>query len=471
MHKYRLEFSSETLNEARLRDVLEREFKIASILIVRDTPVLTTTSAPKATSDTQKAVVSLLSDGKPWRRKAILLSLMPAVPQAEVANAIVRMLANGLMKKVQHGVYLLNGVEQTESTQIPRLNRGPESPTVLKAMDLLSSPRSASFLRIELGVTRQRVDQMTKKLMAEGRIRRFPVSGEQGAFIYVRTENAGKETILLRAPNLHETRGRIISTFLPETLARFDDIASLVRVAGHQVKTYLQQLSTQGLVITFKLGNRSYAAITPRGLDHPQYDRDAVKVTTADPLRDFGRLRARFIQILDVLGEAKTIDLTYGLPFKKDIGRANGSGQVVQRLTQSGLIQKISVESGRHSGYRLTKKGEFVAAVLKKHIPEIDVSALHERIRMGHEGRIREIRQRVLSKGRGAASTTQDSIIGALKAFGPLSTSEIQEKMDTKFTNPKSINLALRTLERRSVIVCLGVAGRGRAKTWAIKTE
>ena len=37
MHRYRLEFAAQSLDESRLRDLLERDFGLSGIVIIRDT--------------------------------------------------------------------------------------------------------------------------------------------------------------------------------------------------------------------------------------------------------------------------------------------------------------------------------------------------------------------------------------------------------------------------------------------------
>ena len=82
----------------------------------------------------------------------------------------------------------------------------------------------------------------------------------------------------------------------------------------------------------FRLGQRWYVGLTPRGYEHPQYVLDAPKAQPANLLKDFGEINTCFLQTLFVLGEARTMDITDTLPREFFDGQKYKSGQVTQRL-------------------------------------------------------------------------------------------------------------------------------------------
>jgi hypothetical protein len=78
MYRYTLKFAARSLDESRVRDVLEQEFGLSAIAIVRDgpdTPVATRElplAAPEPRRDVESLLMGCFADGKPWRRKALI---------------------------------------------------------------------------------------------------------------------------------------------------------------------------------------------------------------------------------------------------------------------------------------------------------------------------------------------------------------------------------------------------------------
>ena len=206
MHRYRLEFAAQSLDESRLRDLLERDFGLSGIVIIRDTagsyappPLLT----PPPGADLERALSNLLADGKPWRRKALIEKIHPLATTTKINAALIRMERAGAIRKPRHGVYISSIAPTPGEADIPPMNMAVERPSHQRLMPMLTKAMSAGDLRERLGVSRQRVDQMLKAMMKDGNVRRFEVAGEGSEYVYIRTEYFDKEILVRRAPSLH----------------------------------------------------------------------------------------------------------------------------------------------------------------------------------------------------------------------------------------------------------------------------
>jgi len=304
--------------------------------------------------------------------------------------------------------------------------------------------------------------------MKEGKVRRFEVAGEKGEFVYVLSECFDKDCLLIRSPILRSPRERLLSSLSPETMCRAADLSLVALSSSPKLRQYLEQLSALGLIITFKLGQHTYVGITPRGLGHPQYDSDAPKCEAADILADFGEVRVQFVQNLELLGSVRTIDLTYAMPKGYFDDKAHASGQVIQGLEKAGIIEKAEAEDGRHPLYSLTGKGRFISGILARVNSPPSIAQLRRIIAERHREKSELMQSLGLKKVNSElpiGSPTQAAIVRALGEAGPLTTTQIALKMDTKFKNPRSVHLALRTLKERGVI-CLAAIGPKKENIW-----
>jgi DNA-binding PadR family transcriptional regulator len=161
-----------------------------------------------------------------------------------------------------------------------------------------------------------------------------------------------------------------------------------------------------------------------------------------------------FLQVLFVLGELRTIDMTRALPEDALSDVAYGSGQVIQRLEHSRLIESVPREGGKQVSYRLTAKGKFATAILNRLRPPPsagDLRAEMDRRRQRHTERMRQVGLKN-STTACAGSPTQEAALRALRTFGPLTQRQINEAMDIKFKHPRSLDLALHEMEKRGVV-------------------
>lgn len=459
-----------SLDESRLRDVLEREFRLSAIAIVRDGPegqiIPPTTAEPKTELDT--VLLMCLSNGKPWRRKALIERASSAGSLNVIHRSLMRLERTGVIRKIRHGVFISADAAVGAEREIPPLNMDVRRPTNSKTLELLTTPRSASDLREILKVTRQRIDQILKKMIKERIVRRFEVAGEKGKFMYVLSEHFDQDVLLKRSPILRSPRERLLSSLSPQTLCRAADLSLIALSSSSKTRHYLEQLSALGLSMSFKLGQHTYIGITPRGLAHPQYDSDAPKCEPADIVADFGEARVRFVQYLELLGSARTIDLTYAMPKGYFEGKGRGSGQIIQGLEGAGIVQRAELNDRGHPLYALTDRGRFLSCIMARVNALPSAADLQRVISERHHERSELIRSASLKASRVSrtGSPNQAAIIRSLEV-GPLTTPQIIAKMDTKFKNPRSVHLALQTLHRRGLIRLAGINAK-KQNVWTL---
>jgi DNA-binding MarR family transcriptional regulator len=366
MHRYSITFDAPTIDEIRLRELLEREFRLARVSITRETGSGALPEESKSPSKLEKAILEILSDGQAIRRKQLQNFLGQPPNRRFLDGTLRRLIDRGEVEKVRHGVYIRAGATHPDSSKIPPLNYDAAHPARDRVLKLLSEAHSAVELRTELDVSRQRVEQIVKVLMHEGLVHRIPAPGERGQHLYLRTDIDPNKALLGRQPFLTDVRAKVLSVHSPETIHRARDVSKVRGTSHWAVVKSLKKLSAQGLLYTFKIGQHFYVGLTPRGYEHPQFDLDAPKAQPADLFEDCNKATIWFLQALSVLGPARTIDVTDTLPegFYGAVGYK--SGQVTQRLQMASLIEADSKKSGKQSRYRLTAKGSYTAAVLNR---------------------------------------------------------------------------------------------------------
>jgi DNA-binding HxlR family transcriptional regulator len=369
----------------------------------------------------------------------------------------MRLKRSGAIRKIRHGVFISADAAEGADAEIPPMNVGEknvpgkrqiERPTYDKLVAMLNKPRSSGELREALGISRQRIDQLLKKLLEEDKLWRFEFTSERGNFVYVLSEFYNKGDLSIRSPILRGPRDRLLSALSPENWCRAAEL-SLIALSSKGLVDHLEQLSALGLITKFKLGHHTYVGITSQGIAHPQYDRAAPKCRPADLLADFGEARVKFVQYLQLLGSARTVDLTYAMPKGYFDGKPQGSGQIIQALEHAGIVQKVEAGSRRYPRYSLTDKGSFLSGVFARVNAPPSVKDLRESIaerKRENSERLRRIRLSKISRELLIGSPNQAAIVHALGQAGrPLTTMQILN-MDIKFNNPRSIHLALHAL-------------------------
>jgi DNA-binding HxlR family transcriptional regulator len=444
---YSLELSAKALHESRLRGVGEYAFQLSGMVILRiRASAMSTVKSQGTIAALESAILDLLSDKRPWRRKRVFENVRNLGSAPKIYTALQRLESGGEIKRARHGVYLSAEAPLPDEKDIPPLHMVVDRPSFSKAVDLLREPKSSIELQEALGVSRQRVDQIVKSLMRNGTLLRSEVSGERGAFIYILSDMHRSAAIVRRNPKFHVSRARLLSALSPDVLARASDVAAAAAQPFATIGEYIKQLAAGGFILGFKLGRHRYVVITPRGIQHPQYDKYAPKAAPADIVADLGETRIRFIELLSVLSAAATLELTYAMPTGYFDSAAQKASQIVQRLERAGIVEEVRAAPGEHPKYRLTELGHFVASVIRRtRIPPAE----QELIQSIAKRRAFAARQEAERRW---ASPTQKSILTALQIFGRLSAKQLNDHMEEKFSNCGSIYFAMRTLTKRGAI-------------------
>src|SRR6478735_2985526 len=100
------------------------------------------------------------------------------------------------------------------------------------------------------------------------------------------------------------------------------------------------------------------------------------KASPVDFVSEMGEIKSKFLQAIKVLGgSAKTVELTYALGEEIFGDAGYSSGQVMQRLQLSGLVERISAKDQKGYGaFKLTRTGEYVASVIDRFLPPPSLS-------------------------------------------------------------------------------------------------
>ena len=111
----------------------------------------------------------------------------------------------------------------------------------LKILALLKEPHTAGMLRDKSGVTKQRVSQILRKLVAGGRVQRLQIEGERGRYLYLLAE-APANALIVRQPALTRACSTVLSLLTPRTMCRVGDVAAAANLSRQQVTAAITRL-------------------------------------------------------------------------------------------------------------------------------------------------------------------------------------------------------------------------------------
>ena len=415
-----------------------------------------------------KRILEVLRDGKPWRAK----HLVAAVAEGRAAGTVRRELdllwEGGLIAKPRSGVWMLAGLPAPAPEEIPRLRaERAGGPTVKRVLERLHEPTAANVLVEELGVTRQRVDQVLKGLQEDGKVVRFAEQGTAGRWVWVRSDVKLRDAVRRHQPALAGKKAVVLGALEPDAFHSLLDVAEATGSKVPGLGRVVDELSSLGLVASFRLGQRRYVGITPRGLEHPGREAGGSRAAVADMSRSFGPRRIAFLETLSVLGEARTIEVTAALAGEDMPGQGLMSGQLIAGMLQSEFAERVERDGREHPRYRLTEAGRLAAALVARTRPPPRREEVEARIAAYTERRRERLQGKAASSDRpgGAASPAQAAILEALRD-GPLPARDLAAVAARFVRNPKSSNLMLKTLEERGVIRAVGKDGQSRV--WAL---
>jgi DNA-binding MarR family transcriptional regulator len=216
----------------------------------------------------------------------------------------------------------------------------PVSPTGQRILDLLVQPMSGHDIAEHLNVTPQRIRQMTRKLLATGKVR--VGDPERILTIIARDEDP---TVLLW---YREERVLSCIPFGEETTAPL--IAAALHMPLADVARYLSALSTHDLVRGVEQPRRGvHWCLTNDGAGHPQYRPEAKKARPV-PLPVRSDRVAELLSLLATHGPARMPELRDALCIPNASANA-----LMQYLKRKGLIRKAA--NSLTAPYVLTELG------------------------------------------------------------------------------------------------------------------
>ncbi|MEA3000560.1 MAG: hypothetical protein QOK17_2393 [Sphingomonadales bacterium] len=364
---------------------------------------------------------------------------------ANVRAALALLLMDGHIEKVRHGVYKAGGLDVAVEEKIGRSH--PLGPRQQQIVDALATPHTAAELRELAGVSRQAIDQLLKKLMKEGRIRRIPTATETSDWLYVRSGHRDIDAIAARTPSLTRTERNLLN-LLPSTGGARG--TALNGRLGPGYRVVLRRLVVKGLVEDVGTPKRRVVRLTRKGLQHPAYEHDREHLDAIDETAAFKPAYIKLMLALDALGEARALDLTDVSGLKPK--RRCGTGQHLQRLRVTGYVEQSKVE-GRAPLYRLTKQGLAAISTAKAKGRSISRREAQKRLLGARAARklLQSGKQTRASLGALRSSRTPELLSIVLREPG-LRAPEIHGRLSRPYADEKSAYVALTEFERRGLV-------------------
>ena len=422
-------------------------------------------------SELGERIMTLLADGKPWRFKHLVERVAEGLKPATVRRHLDVLREAGRITKHRSGVWTLAGMPEPSADAIPPLERRGGA-TGRKLLVRLSSPVSAPTLGRELGVSRQRVDQILKALLKRGKAVRLPEPGAPGRWLWIRSDVGAEEFLRHYVPSLPDGQAKVLNALEPDAFHWVGDVAATTGQSTSAVSKQLQDLEAKGLSVRVRLGRKRYSGITPRGLDHPSRMPSAARSVVADLSKACCQRLIAFLETLAVLSEAKTIDVTAALAGSERPGTELMSGQLMARLIKSDFAEPVAGKSSDRPAYRLTEAGRLAATLIARNRKPPGREQIEYRIASYKNQRKDRRRETWLRPGSkyhvGAGSPAQQAILDALVA-GPLPTTALRRVVGRHVSNPKSVDLMLRTLAKRGVVQTVGLDGR--INVWSLSRQ
>ena len=348
-----------------------------------------------------------------------------------------------------------------------RAKRGSRA-TERKLLVLLSRLVSAASLAKELRVSYQRVGQLLKALLEQGNVVRVPEPGASRRWLWLRSDVSAEDCLRHYVPPVPNGQAKVLNALEPEAFHWPGDVVPATGQSTSAVTKQVQQLEAKGLLVNVRLGRKRYIGLTPRGLEHPWRMPSAARSVVADLSKGFGDKLIAFLEILAVLSEARTVDVTAALAGGERPGTGLLSGQMIASMMKSGLAEPVAGKSGTRMSYRLTARGKLAAALIALNRTPPTREHIEQRT-ASYRKRPRQRAMRAGGKyGTAAGSPGQQAILDALDA-GPLSSMALGPVVSGYVRHPRSVDLMVRSLERRGLVQRVG--RYGRAIVWSLPPQ
>jgi hypothetical protein len=420
----------------------------------------------------EESILSILADGKPWRSKHLVERVAADGKAIAIHTELAALWKAGRISKLRNGVWMLAGLPEPSADEIPPLRPAQfRGPTGRKVWNRLSTAASAPTLVKELGVTRQRIDQILKTLLEQETVTRLQVPGARRRWLWIRSDVCANDALRYCPPPSRDRRAAVLNALEPDALHFIDDVVQAVGEAEQVVREQIRKLECSGLVVSIRLGRTLYVGITPCGLDDPCRSPSAARSPTADLSEAFADKRVACLETLAVLGEATTIEVSAGLANSESLGTDVTSSRSIAQLIGNNLADVVPGHSGPRPTYRLTEAGRRAASLLANHRAPPGKEQTEARIasfRAQWKQRMREIAHRCIRAGIGAAvpgSPAQRAILEAL-ADGPKSSASLARVIADLGRSPTSLQWMLQTLRDRGAIRSIGK--QDRLKVWSL---
>lgn len=454
----------------RLQNLLSEELgatsvKMRNVIVLREAKVFRQTRLSKL----GKELVDVLSDKKPWRSKHLIEHVAKGRRRRTVHQELRKLEGQGIIAKARTGVWMLAGLPMPADGEIPPMHSGKPLPnSSLTLLGMLDGPTEASLLRKKLGVSRQRIDQMLKLLLAGKQVVRINAAGMTRRWLWMRSDGNHATALSKHMPSLAPSYSRILNSLEPGAFHSVGNIAEFIGLQTPYVLTYARRLETLGIVNSCKLGQFRFFSITQRGLAHPSRIPTAKRASAADMSKVFCPSHMAFFEAFAVLGKAKTADVTAALNGGKLAGTGVG-GQIIARMTKSGMAEKIPGKKGKQPFYRLTEAGKLAAGIVSngRKLPSREtMKARIEAYRLNRADLLRQsMQKRLFSNHWRSGSPAQNAVLKALES-GPLNTEEIMLAVSGKVKNPRSVYLMMKSLVAKGRVE--EVESGGRSKVWSL---
>ncbi|WP_143103462.1 hypothetical protein [Albimonas pacifica] len=475
MYRYTITFSADRLDEGSLRDLLEDQFRVYDCAVTRSKvgrveagPQVLAGERPRSSGVVRRdQLMSFFETGELVTPKVIRKALT-GVSATRLQGDLARLCDEGLIRKASHGLYQSTRFPAATPEQVSEYRgrkrvrvTGEEDEQFLK---YLSEPRFATDVRTRLGVSRQRVDQRLKLHMEKGLLHRREVS--PNAYLYC--TNLEKLDEELSERERHPSHAaRLLLGALEDEPVLVNDLAAFCGMGVDAALSAAEELVARGLAGMFRFGRIRMVHLTDDGRQSEFAVIESPKIAPSDLSAALGDHRGDVVELLAVLGEATSRELTMamrGLHPQKGDPRM---GQRVQRLRGEGLLKSTSVgRHNKHPSHTLTELGEEVWRYIKPFRDPPSRSVVHGYIRDGMEA------LRASLPGGGGAiwrpSGPALAMMRVMDAMGAVTQREIVTLMDEPFSNPKSATLSLKGLRERGLVASEGAGTSRDPLKWTI---
>jgi hypothetical protein len=237
----------------------------------------------------RQRIMRLLAGGKPWRSKHVIDRAAKGERPGAVRYELAKLCEEGRISRVGWGVWLLAGKPTPNQRDIPPLrSERLGGPTGRKVFARLGVPISAPTLVAELGVSRQRIDQILKLLQQQGKVTRVREPGAARGWFWIRSDVNPNTFLRHHVPPLTAGQARVLNLLEPGAFHWLSDVVGGASQSSASAAKNIRVLEARGFVVTGWLGQRRIVGITRRGIEHPSSEPTHAHCPVADLAKALG---------------------------------------------------------------------------------------------------------------------------------------------------------------------------------------